>query len=636
MAMPQSSSSEMTPADLAVQPTTLVEVLQWRARSQADVRAFTFLDNGEEEKDHLTYGELDQRARIIAAFLLSLAKTPERAVLLYPPGLEFIAAFFGCLYAGWVAVPAYPPHLVRWPQALPRLRAIRQDAQPLVALTESRFLARASQMLEQAPDLRTLTWRGTDVLEKESANQWRDPGVTGDSVAFLQYTSGSTGSPKGVMVSHANLLHNNRMIKQAFQPTEQSTVVGWLPFYHDMGLIGNVLQPVYLGTPCVLMSPAAFLQRPIRWLQAISRYRAHASGGPNFAYDLCVRKISPEQRSTLDLTSWKVAFNGAEPVRHDTLERFASAFAGCGFRRESFYPCYGLAEATLFVTGGLHTQPPRLYSAKASALDQNRLVGAGRGKDVRMLVSCGRPWRDGKVAIVDPESLTRTRPNQIGEVWVGGPHVAQGYWKRAEETEKTFRAYMADTKEGPFLRTGDLGVMKDGELYVTGRLKDLIIIDGRNHYPQDIEQTVEKSHPALRAGCCAAFAVDLEGEERLVIMAELDPRHGADRTPDEPARAGKMTQAPEQQDRSVALVIRRAVAESHDLHVYKVVLLAMGSIPKTSSGKIQRHLCKAKFLSGQFQEHRLKAGILKGASLQLRVALTKALASVPKWPQRIV
>ena len=591
--------------------TTIVELLRRRARYQPDARAYTFLEDGEEESNSLTYAELDRQAQSIAAFLQTVAKTRERAVLLYPAGLDFIAAFFGCLYAGWIAVPAYPPQPTRLSLGLSRLRAIIADAQPLVALTDAKFLSKASAILEHAPELKALKWRATNVLVKEPATKWRDPLITSEMVAFLQYTSGSTATPKGVMVSHANVLHNERMIKAAFQHSEQSTVVGWLPFYHDMGLIGNVLQPLYLGAPCILMAPVSFLQRPVRWLQAISRYRAHTSGGPNFAYDLCVKKISPEQRAGLDLSCWKLAFNGAEPIRQDTLARFASAFAACGFRREAFYPCYGLAEATLLVTGGLKAQPPRVYAAKGAALDQNRLTAAGRAKDVRELVSCGKAWLDGKVIIADPESLVRCRPNRIGEVWISGPHVAQGYWNRPEETTRMFQARLTDTGDGPFLRTGDLGVIKDGQLYITGRLKDLIIIRGRNYYPQDIEHTVEKSHPALRAGGCAAFSVQLEAEMRLVVMAEVDPRPKPDRTDGDLKLGGETAQVPEQQDRSVTSMIRQAVSDAHDVLVFKVVLLKRGNIPKTSSGKIQRHLCMARYLSGEFPEHRLKAGILR-------------------------
>jgi acyl transferase domain-containing protein len=357
-------------------------------------------------------------------------------------------------------------------------------------------------------------------------------------------------------------------------------LVSWLPLFHDMGLIGNVLQALYVGVPCILMAPAAFLQQPLRWLQAISHYRATTSGAPNFAYDLCVSKITPEQRASLDLSSWTVAFNGAEPVRADTLDRFTTAFAPCGFRREAFYPCYGMAEATLFVSGGLPSDPPLLYQVDRVALEQNRVIAA-TDEQARTLVSCGRSWLDQQLVIVDPESRSACPPGQVGEIWVAGPSVAQGYWNRPEQTQETFQAYLADGHAGPFLRTGDLGHLQDGELFITGRLKDLMIIRGRNHHPQDIELTVEQSHPALRAGCGAAFAIEIEGSEQLVVAQEV-----------------RRDQLRKLDTEDVIGAIRQAIAEQHELQVHTVLLLKTNSIPRTSSGKIQRHACRAGFLSG--------------------------------------
>jgi acyl-CoA synthetase (AMP-forming)/AMP-acid ligase II len=335
----------------------------------------------------------------------------------------------------------------------------------------------------------------------------------------------------------------------------------------------------------------AFLQRPIRWLQAISRYRATCSGAPNFAYDLCIRKITSEQRTSLDLSSWDTAFTCAEPVRYETLERFAATFAPCGFRREAFYPCYGLAEATLVASGGLKAAPPVVFTVQSAALERNCVIAGTGGKDdTRTLVSCGQCLGDQEIIIVNPETLTRCSPDEVGEIWIAGPSVAQGYWNRPEETKRTFQAYLAGTGQGPFLRTGDLGFLKDGELFITGRLKDLIIIDGYNYYPQDVEQTVEQSHPSLRPGCCAAFSVDIDGKECLVIVAEVERRSLPRRDQPPDAATSRFTA-------EVVQAIRRAVAESHDLRVYTVVLLKPGTIPKTSSGKIQRHACRANFLA---------------------------------------
>jgi acyl-CoA synthetase (AMP-forming)/AMP-acid ligase II len=535
-------------------------------------RVYTFLADGEGEDAFLTYGELDQRARSLAAMLQGISVPGDRALLLYPPGLDFIIAFMGCLYAGVIAVPAYPPRLNR---NVLRLQAIVADARATLALTTQPILSKIAPLLIQLPDLKGLRWLTTGQVP-DAASDWREPDVSGETLAFLQYTSGSTGTPKGVMVSHSNLLHNQRQIHAAFQLTEDSIAVNWLPLYHDMGLIGNVLHPLYMGMHCVVMSPLHFLQRPLRWLQAISRYRATGSGGPNFAYDLCVRKITPEQRASLDLSSWEVAYTGSEPIRQDTLDRFADAFAPCGFRRESFLPGYGLAEATLMVSSGRKGVAPIVARAQADTLAANRFVESfDEGDDARSLVSCGEALLDQRIRIVSPETSEACTPGEIGEVWVSGGSVAKGYWNQPEQTRRAFHAYVACTGEGPFLRTGDLGFLHNGELFITGRLKDLIIIDGRNHYPQDIELTIEQCHEAIKPNGCAAFAVEVDERERLVVMIEIK------RASDEGA---------------VAKAVRGAVAEYHELQVSDIVLLTTESIPRTSSGKIQRHACRSNYL----------------------------------------
>ncbi|HSE19509.1 MAG TPA: amino acid adenylation domain-containing protein, partial [Pyrinomonadaceae bacterium] len=556
--------------------TTLVDVLRLRANRQPDLIAFTYLTAEQSEEASLTYSELDRRAAAIAALLQSAVKPGDRVLLLYPPGLDYIAAFFGCLYAGAVAVPAYPP---RFNETKRRLDAIVDDALPALALTTSAILPRTKSLSDgrPAPSL------ATDVLDDEIAEQWRMPHIDGDTIAFLQYTSGSTATPKGVIVSHSNLLYNERMIKRAFNQSQESIIVGWLPLYHDMGLIGNLLQPLYLGARCILMSPLDFLRNPFEWLQTISRYRGTTSGGPNFAYDLCVRKVSPAQKARLDLSSWNVAFNGAEPVRAETLDRFAGAFAECGFRREAFRPCYGLAEATLMVSGKLKSNTFTFKPVQAAALEKGRVKGVSpEEKDARLLVGCGTSLLDQEIVIADPNSLTQTPPGQIGELWVSGQNIARGYWNRPEDTEHTFRAFLAGSGDGPFLRTGDLGFIEDGELFITGRLKDLIIIRGLNHYPQDIELTVESSHPSLRPGCGAAFSVDVAGQERLVVIQEVMQRRRADFD-------------------EVIASIQQAVSELHELQPYAVVLIDKGSVPKTSSGKIQRQECRARFLEGSLK-----------------------------------
>jgi acyl-CoA synthetase (AMP-forming)/AMP-acid ligase II len=572
---------------------SLVELGRTRAATLGDQPLYSFYpDRAGQEADHLTFAGLDLRARAIGAALQRLGAGGQRALLLYPPGLEFVAAFFGCLYGGVVAVPAYPPRSAR---NLPRLLEIARDARPAVALTTGQLAAAIGGLANQVPELAALRLVTTDELPLDQADSWSDPGASGSTLAFLQYTSGSTAAPKGVMVSHGNLLHNEEMIRQAFRQTAESVIVGWLPLYHDMGLIGNVLQPLYLGARCVLMSPIAFLQSPKRWLAAISRFRATTSGGPNFAYDLCVRKIAPADRADLDLASWDLAFNGAEPVRPETMARFAEAFAGCGFQADAFFPCYGLAEATLFVAGGSAAGTAGT-APRIAAFDRAQLE-AGAAKPLpasdpasRTLVSCGRAWLGQELAVVDPATLTRCPDGQVGEVWLRGPSVAQGYWKRPEATAETFDGHLAagpaTDRAAPFLRTGDLGFVDGGELFVTGRLKDLIIIRGRNLYPQDIELTVERSHPALRPGCGAAFSIELAEEERLVVVQELE-RNATDTPP------------PVESVEEIGDAVRRAVAEEHEAQVQQVVLLRAGSIPKTSSGKIQRRACRAALLAGK-------------------------------------
>ena len=584
--------------------STLTELLGWRALEQPDRVAYTFLKDGETEEVHLTYGELDRKARVIAAHLQVLGATDKRVLLLYPSGLEYIAAFFGCLYAGAVAVPAYPPRLNR---SVERLQAIVNDAQAMVGLTLTSCTTTTEPWIAQSPDLGMMHWLHTDALADDAAQAWQAPAINSQTLAFLQYTSGSTGTPKGVMLSHGNLLHNVHLIQSAFQQTATSIGVSWLPLYHDMGLIGGLLEPLYAGFPCVLMSPMAFLQRPVRWLQAITRYQATGSGGPNFAYELCVRKITPEQRTTLDLSRWEVAFNGAEPVRPDTLERFTAAFAPCGFRRQAWSPCYGLAEATLMITGSQKGTAPVVQTVQKAALEQHHAIfttlTTSENGTGQKLVSCGRVLSDQQLVIVDPDTHLACQPGHVGEIWVAGASIAQGYWRHPEATAQTFQAYVADTGAGPFMRTGDLGFVWQGELFVTGRCKDIIIIRGSNHYPQDIELTVEQSHASIRPGCGAAFSVDIDGEERLVVAYEVERRHQPpqQRLPErrqEHVDPGSDPVSPQPFNADIVIGnIRQAVAENHGLQAFAVHLLRAGSIPKTSSGKVQRHACRAGFLT---------------------------------------
>lgn len=554
---------------------TLVDLLGHRAQQLANERAFTFLVDGESEEIHLTYGELDRRARAIAAVLQARDLVGERALLLYPPGLDFVAGFFGCLYAGVVAVTAYPPRMNR---SLGRIQAIVADAGAQCALTTAGVYERVSPWFDDNHELSQIDWIASEEIGLGAEKGWERPDINGETLAFLQYTSGSTGTPKGVMLTHGNLLHNSALISYGFEHTRSASGVFWLPSYHDMGLVGGIIQPLYCGGSNVMMSPMSFLQKPIRWLQAISKYRATTSGGPNFAYDLCLRKVTPAERETLDLSSWSVAFNGAEPVRDETLERFAQYFAPCGFRREAFYPCYGLAEATLIVAGGRKQAAAKINAFDGRRLEQGTAAPAtGNAASTRRLVGCGSNLPDQRLVIVDPDSLTRCPEGTVGEVWVSGPSVAQGYWKRHEETEHTFFARIRNTGEGPFLRTGDLGFLDGGELYVTGRIKDLIIVRGVNHYPQDVELTVEHCDGALRPNSGAAFALESHGRSHLVVVQEIE-------------------RGRQEESQRLIEAIRVAVAREHELQLDAVVLVRPGSIPKTSSGKIQRHACRNAFL----------------------------------------
>ncbi|GAA2483185.1 fatty acyl-AMP ligase [Streptomyces longisporus] len=562
---------------------SLVDLLTEHATQQPDRTAYRYLVSGDcdGEIQEITYARLARRCRAVAAWLQERGLTGSRAMLLHPPGLGFIADYLGCLAAGVVAVPGVPPQgRADNHRALTRMRRLLADADVKVILGGRDVVTALAGMAEHLPELADITCLTTEDIPDEAADAWRAPDLTPDSVAFLQYTSGSTSAPKGVAVTHGNLLDNERIITermghtpQVIEEYDRELVVSWLPVYHDMGLIGPVLNTVYLGLTTTLFSPLHFLQQPDRWLKAISRYRPHTSGGPNFAYELSLKHATDELVDGLDLSSWKVAFNGAEPIRAATLRRFTETFAPAGFSRKAFYPCYGLAEATVMVTGASVDAPPTLLWAQD--------LGPHAGEADAAAVGCGRPGPGLTVTIADPEQGTELPEGHVGEIWVSGASVAKGYWRNALATRETFRATLPG-REGRFLRTGDLGFLRDGELFVTGRLKDLIVIDGRNHYPQDLELSAEMCHPALRPGCTAAFSVPAddgaEGEQ-VVLVAEVAPDAAGD--------SEKITD-----------LIRSALGEAHGLSVREVVLVHPGTIPKTSSGKIQRHATRTAHLSG--------------------------------------
>jgi 8-amino-7-oxononanoate synthase/acyl carrier protein len=552
----------------------LVAVLKHWAQVQPDTVAYYFTDGDNPDQDiSLTFSELEAAARDVAGYLQkSGISRGERVLLIYPPVLDFVIGFFGCLFAGATAVPALPPRRNRKGQ---RIHGIARDCQAKFALTTEQV----RQQIEG--DSNWVEWESisivaTDAMARDYSEHWSDPEIAPDDLAVLQYTSGSTGNPKGVMLSHANLVRNTELIMVSFETKRSSIGVSWLPMYHDMGLIGGVLEAMWMGCPMVLMSPMTFLQKPIRWFKTISRFKATTSGGPNFAYQLCVDKITDEELEGIDLSTWTTAFNGAEPVRASTLKEFEKRFASVGFQNTSFLPCYGMAETTLIVTGGPNRDRPVRKHFDSGELDKKRVVLCEPGEGSRELVGSGGILPGEQVLIVDPESNEVLGPDAIGEIWVSSPSVGQGYWQREEQTIETFHAHTSEG-DGPFLRTGDLGFMCEGQLFVAGRLKDMIIVRGVNKYPQDIELTTEQTSDAMQSGVAAAFAHEVEGVERLVIAAEVQKRgEGEDWE-------------------QLIKTIRREVTAVHDLPPDAVVLVRYGTLPRTSSGKIQRHACRDLF-----------------------------------------
>jgi acyl-CoA synthetase (AMP-forming)/AMP-acid ligase II len=565
----------------AFKVNTFIDVLTARAAETPEQIAYTFLQDGETPSANVSYQALDRQTRAIAAQLQSFNAQGTCVLILCRPGLDFIAAFLGCLYAGAIAVPSSPPRRI---EKTARLKNILKDTQATLVLTTKDLLASLSSRLMPEPSQSPLHWIAIDALDPSQAETWKQSLTDMDTLAMLQYTSGSTGIPKGVMITHRNLMQNAKVLETSCAYGDSFVNVSWLPLFHDMGLMGNVLQSLYLGKPSFLMPSIAFIQKPVRWLQAISRYRATFSGGPNFAYDLLCRYVTPEQRATLDLSSWDVAFSGAEPIRAATLDRFVELFEPCGLRREALYTCYGMAEATCGVTGGQRGTSPTRLTLDTAALEKGKGVPTqAPGGGHRVVVGCGQPRLDIQIDIVDPTTLMRCADGTVGEVWVRGSNVAPGYWQQPAETTRTFQAYQSDTGDGPFLRTGDLGFIHSAELFITGRLKEVMIFWGLNRYPQHIEQTVEKSHPLFRANRGAAFSIPINGEDRLAIVYEIE-RNYRKNLPLEAAVES----------------VRWNLAREHFLDVYAIVLLKQGQLPVTTSGKIQRQLCRSKFLEGSF------------------------------------
>ncbi|HEX8742795.1 MAG TPA: fatty acyl-AMP ligase [Thermoleophilaceae bacterium] len=559
-------------------------MLASRAEETPDRLAFTYSSDGVTDSDRVTYGELHRRAQAIASRLLDAAAPGSHALLLFEPGLDFVASVYGCFQAGMVGVSATPPHPKRLHRTVPRLRAVAGDAGVAVVLSTAAIRDATTPLFSEGEALARATWIAVDEGLEDA-----EPGIVSDDpsrLAFMQYTSGSTTDPRGVMLTHANLLANVELIGRAQHTSSESRIFSWLPPSHDMGLVTGILQPVHQGYPAALMSPLIVIKRPVRWLEGITRFRATISGAPNFAYELAVRRTTEQQRESLDLSSWEVAFNGAEPILARTIEAFYETFAPHGLRRSSMWPCYGLAEATLMVTGPHTPRDPTLVDVDARALEKGAVRPPAAGSRAVTLVGCGEVGADHELAIVDRRTLRRVEPGAIGEIWVAGPSVAAGYWGHPEQSREHFNARPAgEDGSTEYLRTGDLGFLRDGELFVLGRSRDVIILHGRNYHPHDVEVSAESAHECLRAHCSAAFAIESQsGESAPAIVLEIDP-------------------APPEELPAVIDAVRRQVVHDLDIQLERVSLVSPGAVPKTTSGKIQRQLSRTLLYDGKLELH---------------------------------
>jgi acyl-CoA synthetase (AMP-forming)/AMP-acid ligase II len=562
--------------------TSLVDLLARRAAEQGDERAYVFLSDKGDEEAVLTFGELQRCAAAVAARLRQSSTPGDRALLLFGPGLDFIIAYFGCVLAGVIPVP----------MMLPRRNSSLDSSASIVASCTPRFVMTNARVRGARPDIverfsaPQVQWLAVDQAEQLYEPQHGMAVPSADDIAFLQYTSGSTSDPKGVMVTHGNLIENLEMIRLTLGNTGRSTYANWVPLYHDMGLILNVLQSLYLGSLCVLLAPVTFIQRPLSWLRAIHQYRAEVTAAPNFAFDLCVQRFRADQMQNVDLSSWKLAVNAAEPVRADTIERFTATFGAYGFDPHAMRPLYGMAEATLLISSSRRGSGPVIRRISLDAFRRNQIAGPAGPEDTHRVVGCGENIVGQRIAIVDPQTRRRLPPDCIGEVWVGGPHICKGYWQNPDATNAIFQARIeGDEDNEPWLRTGDLGFMDEaGELFIAGRSKDMIIVRGMNYYPQDIENTVYDSHPVLRRHGGAVFSVLTDSGEKVVLVQEVERVHRRALDIDE-----------------IVACIREAVANEHEIALDTIVLIRPGAIPKTTSGKIQRSVARQMWLQNSFE-----------------------------------
>lgn len=570
---------------------TILDLALLRADSEGDRVSYCYLDERADITDSITYAKLDLVSRAIASRLQSQLDSHDRALLVFRPGLEFITAFFGCIYAGVIPVPCPAPRSPRIPIEEQQYARVAQDCGARAILTDDVHYERFEAALRAGKLGDSIALLGIGELKDGNAGGWRYKRPDANDTALLQYTSGSTSAPKGVIVSHANILKNCQLTFDSYFPGGEVNFVNWLPLFHDMGLIGpGVLQPMFVGARSDLISPMSFVRRPLVWLEAISRRSDSqiVSGGPSFAYQHCLEAAKDRDISALDLSNWVVAFNGADSIKADTMRSFVDVFSEIGFDEQAICPCYGLAEATLMVTGARYCRPLRVIEAETQSLKQGRVVPSLAADDLQPteLVSCGRSFPDQEVMIVDPDSREVLPETEVGEVWLSGACNAKGYWGKQEETAEVFRATLEDRPGKFYLKTGDLGALIDGELYITGRMKDLIIINGQNIYASDLEFEAQRSNIALRPGGCVAFQVDNGGVAGIVVAAELHPRYARQITGDASIRT--------QMFDSVAADVRGTVSHKFAVSIDEVLFVKAGSIPRTSSGKIQRS--KAKIL----------------------------------------
>ncbi len=557
---------------------SLVEIISKRATNQPESVVYKYLGDGVNETESFTFKEIDRVARSIAHALSEKLTKGDRVLLLFPQGLQYVAALYGCFYGGFIAIPAYPPRRNR---KMDRINSIIEDSGAAAGLVTEEVFKTIERNFSDDELLKEMAWFEYEKISTNPAPPEISEFPKPEEIAFIQYTSGSTGNPKGVMITHKNILYNSDFIRRSFGFDKNTVGMNWLPIFHDMGLVGGIFQAAFLGLINIGMPPVAFLKNPLNWLKAIDKYKATTGGGPNFSYDYCVQKIKPEEAESLDLSTIKNFYCGGEPVRKRTFETFPKHFSAAKVRSNQMFAVYGMAETTLIVTGKDPATEPGYVRVDQEALSKNKVIFVDKNEKGIDLVSNGRVWMETNVIIVNPDTFNEVDKNSIGEVWISGPTVAKGYWNKPEENKRTFDAYLSNGT-GPWLRSGDLGFMFNDELYITGRLKDLIIIRGVNYYPNDIEYSVQQSHEAFKSNSGAAFSTHKDGIEKLVIVQELERNFLRNTDFDE-----------------LLTHIRKTIADEHELEVYSIALIRTGSIPLTSSGKIQRRQTRYEYLSGK-------------------------------------